>query len=520
MCDVVLKPNMMQQFSGLLTRRVTYAWRNWPGTLSAVLIPFLVILVLMGLQYLGVSVPDARRLDLSWSEDTPYQVSSHDHVVGRWDLSAPEVVTVQRGAVGLPDISAATPLTPVEFYICNQWKPYEMIPTPSSSFNINLCAAILRFSATLIDEKTAWFEVTALGVTSRSVFADMTALHMTPVALVGDESVGVVNYPFPHTAYQESKSRSNLVLTLAVGGYFAIALTVIAGSLLSYVMMEKTRGIKEQLYVSGCGLLTYWVASWSFDFLLTFIAICPTWIPLTIFDIKAYLDSSNMAAVWMLLIGFCFAMPPFNYVMSLLSRTNTIATYMQVGAGVGGGLIGSFVVAVLYYGVVAPEIALVLAWMLRVVPTFPVAQGLTTLFFAYVGYLNAPTGGPVETHAFDSQMLNTCSEVRLSGLADKVYDTCFGVAGDDVIMLFLFGVIYFGLTILIDYRKNDDKWNPDRQLHVPPEKRGEEDGRVVAEKDRVAKLDPTTQMIYFKDLKKVYNPGKKSEVSFSSRGCY
>ncbi|EER00801.1 conserved hypothetical protein [Perkinsus marinus ATCC 50983] len=512
MCDVVLKPNMMQQFSGLITRRVTYAWRNWPGTLSAVLIPFLVILILMGLQYLGVSVPDARRLDLSWSEDTPYQVSSHDHVVGRWDLSAPEVVTVQRGAVGLPDISAATPLTPEEFYICNQWKPYEMIPTASSSFNINLCAAILRFSATLIDEKTAWFEVTALGVTSRSVFADMTALHMTPLALVGDESVGVVNYPFPHTAYQESKSRSNLVLTLAVGGYFAIALTVVAGSLLSYVMMEKTRGIKEQLYVSGCGLLTYWVASWSFDFLLTFIAICPTWIPLTIFDIKAYLDLSNMAAVWMLLIGFCFAMPPFNYLVSLLSRTNTIATYMQVGAGVGGGLIGSFVVAVLYYGVVAPEIALVLAWMLRVVPTFPVAQGLTTLFFAHVGYLNAPTGDPVETHAFDSQMLNTCSEVRLSGLADKVYDTCFGVAGDDVIMLFLSGVIYFGLTILIDYRKNDDKWNPDRQLHVPPEKRGEEDGRVVAEKGRVAKLEPTTQMIYFNDLKKVYNPGKKSEV--------
>ncbi|KAF4688251.1 (ABC) transporter [Perkinsus olseni] len=482
MYDLSVKPNSMQQFFGLMARRLTYSRRNWGGTLAVLLIPFLVILVLMGLQYLGVTVFDARRLGLRWGDSTPYDVYQQEHIIGRWDLSDPEVVRVQRGSQDLPDISAATPLTPDEFTACNQWQPYKMIPSEDPPMNLNLCAGILRFSASLLGEDTAWFEVTALGVTSRSVFADMTALHMTPFALAGDESPGVINYPFPHTAYQNSKSRSNLVLTLAVGGYFAIALTVVAGSLLSYVMMEKTRGIKEQFYVSGCGLLTYWVSSWTFDFVITFIAICPTWIPLVIFDIEAYLEPANMGAVWTLLIG------------------------------VGCGLIGSFVVAILYYGVVAPGIGLALMWIFRVVPTFPVAQALTSIFFTDLGFLNDPSGERVESNPFDSQILNTCSEVQLEGIDDKTFDTCLAVAGDDVIMLFLFGVIYFGLTILIDYKMNDDKWDPNRDLPVPPEKRGVEDERVIAEKERVSKLDPTTQMIYFKDLKKVYNPGKKNDV--------
>ncbi|KAF4736045.1 (ABC) transporter, partial [Perkinsus olseni] len=140
------------------------------------------------------------------------------------------------------------------------------------------------------------------------------------------------------------------------------------------------------------------------------------------------------------------------------------------------------------------------------------AQALTSIFFTDLGFLNDPSGERVESNPFDSQILNTCSEVQLEGIDDKTFDTCLAVAGDDVIMLFLFGVIYFGLTILIDYKMNDDKWDPNRDLPVPPEKRGVEDERVIAEKERVSKLDPTTQMIYFKDLKKVYNPGKKNDV--------
>ncbi|KAF4657352.1 (ABC) transporter, partial [Perkinsus chesapeaki] len=512
MYDLSLKPSPWQQFVGLLVRRATYAWRNWSGTIAALLIPTLVILVLMGLQYLGVTVFDARRLMLGWGKDTPYELYPSYHVIGRWDISQPEVVKVENGWETLSDISAALPLTEKESSICSEWEPYLMLPSQEVSQNLNLCAAILRFSASLMYESTAWFEVTASGITSRSVFADMTALHMTPFALVGNEFISVVNYPFPHTAYQDSKSLGNLVLTLAVGGYYAIALTVVAGSLLSYVMMEKTRGIKEQLFVSGCGPLTYWVSCWFFDFLLTFIAVCPTWIPLAIFDIEAYLDPDNMGVIWVLLIGFCFAMPCFNYLVSILARTNTIATYIQVGSGVGAGLIGSFVVSILYLGVVAPDIGLALMWILRVVPAFPVAQGLTSIFYTYLGFLNSPSGEGVQTHPFDAQILNTCSEVRLKGMDNKTYDTCLGVAGDDVIVLFLCGVVYFGLTIFIDFRMNDNRWNTNRDLPVPPEKRGVEDERVIEEKERVSKLDASTQMIYFKDLKKVYYEGKKNEV--------
>ncbi|KAF4718957.1 hypothetical protein FOZ62_025447 [Perkinsus olseni] len=335
----------------------------------------------------------------------------------------------------------------------------------------------------------------------------MTALHMTPFALAGNEPLTVVNHPFPHTASQLSNSVANFAVTFSVGGFYAIALTVVASTLLSYMMMEKTTKIKEQLYVSGCGLLPYWATSWVFDFFFSLIAVCLTFIPLRVYGIDIYLKEENQAAVWALLVGFCFATPPFNYLISVVARTSTIATYMRIAASILAGLVGSFGVSVLFYSGISPRIGYVLMWILRVFPAYSVAQGLTSLFFTSLQYLNQTPSKP-----FDSEILNTCHDTTLYNMNGMPFDVCLAVAGDEVITLFIYGVFYFVVVLFLDYELCKNKWNPDRELDVPPEMRGVEDDSVKAEKERVSELDPTTQMIYFKDLKKVYNAGKKNEV--------
>ncbi|KAF4670224.1 hypothetical protein FOZ61_001242 [Perkinsus olseni] len=511
--EIELKPTFSQQVRGLLMRRLVYAYRNWVGTLAALLIPMVVLLVLLGFQKTAVSIGDATSLTLRPSSN-PYKAGPSQHIVAQWSTVDPFVVTVARNGQPLPSIDASLPLTNAEVHACSLLKPYDAIPyepntPPNSTLNNALCAGILRFSASLLGEDTAWFEVTALGVTSRSVFADMTALHMTPFALAGNQPLTVVNHPLPHTASQFSNSLTNFAVTFSVGGFYAIALTVVASTLLSYMMMEKTTKIKEQLYVSGCGLLPYWTASWVFDFLFSLIAVCLTFIPLRVYEVNTYLQPDNQAAVWALLVGFCFATPPFNYLISVVARTSTIATYMRIASSILGGLVGSFAISVLFFARISPLAGLILMWIVRVFPTYSVAQGLTTIFFT--GLQNTGAGS-FTPKPFDSQILRTCHDTTVFDINGNPFNVCAFVAGDDVIMLFVYGVIYFGLLLFLDYKLNDDKWNPDRDLAVPPEKCGVEDERVIAEKERVSKLDPTTQMIYFKDLKKVFYPGKDSEV--------
>ncbi|KAF4736870.1 hypothetical protein FOZ62_012697, partial [Perkinsus olseni] len=167
-----------------------------------------------------------------------------------------------------------------------------------------------------------------------------------------------------------------------------------------------------------------------------------------------------------------------------------------------------FTISLLFFAGISPLAGLILMWIVRIFPTYSVAQGLTTIFFTGLQNIGA---GSFTPKPFDSQILRTCHDTTINDINGGPFEVCFFVAGDDVIMLFVYGVVYFGLLLFLDYKLNDDKWNPDRDLPVPPEKRGVEDERVIAEKERVSKLDPTTQMIYFKDLKKVFYPGKDNE---------
>ncbi|KAF4733685.1 hypothetical protein FOZ63_018713, partial [Perkinsus olseni] len=57
--DIQLKPTFSQQVHGLMTRRLVYAYRNWFGTLAAILLPMVVLLVLMGFEQAAASTGDA-----------------------------------------------------------------------------------------------------------------------------------------------------------------------------------------------------------------------------------------------------------------------------------------------------------------------------------------------------------------------------------------------------------------------------------------------------------------------------
>ncbi|KAF4713507.1 hypothetical protein FOZ63_012679, partial [Perkinsus olseni] len=99
--DIELKPTFSQQVRGLLMRRLVYVCRNWVGTLAALLIPMVVLLVLLGFQKAAVSIGDATSLTLRPSSN-PYKAGPSQHIVAQWSTVDPFVVTVTRNGQPLP----------------------------------------------------------------------------------------------------------------------------------------------------------------------------------------------------------------------------------------------------------------------------------------------------------------------------------------------------------------------------------------------------------------------------------
>ncbi|KAF4699660.1 hypothetical protein FOZ62_026554, partial [Perkinsus olseni] len=520
--DIPVRRNIFNQFLILSLRRLIYGYRKWGATLAGFIIPFLVLLALLGLQKASLALKDPIPKVLG-PTDSPYDLGPSTHVGGYWDYDRPQVLrTVYGDTEVIADLSKEK-LSFFQFVECMHMQPWYFMANPRKKVdplfprNQAICKAVTTFSRSLLGNNTATFDTSAYGITTRVVFADMTAMHMVPYAMSTDHpNATVVNHPLPVTYGQKSADMVNLSMSFSLGGMFVIAFIIAASNMLSYAMMEKTSLVKEQLYVSGCNIAMYWISSWIYDFLTIFACAALCFSSIKIYGLDLFLHGRALAATWLLLLGFCFCAPGFNYCVSLISKTTTIATYIRVGIGLVIGMIGSFVVAFLLYGGLRNPAGVPLMWVFRLVPSFPLANGITTMFFATLGMVRTPDGrSGVVVPPLTSVIGGNCVEGSTPG-SQGYY--CVAVAGDDIIMLFIMGIFYLVVAICLDYWLCNTRWNTKKDVVVPADKLGFEDHRVLEEKKRVAALDPETQMVYIRNLKKVFHQHNKKKQVWAVRG--
>ncbi|KAF4695060.1 hypothetical protein FOZ60_005798 [Perkinsus olseni] len=474
--DIPVRRNIFNQFLILSLRRLIYGYRKWGATLAGFIIPFLVLLALLGLQKASLALKDPIPKVLG-PTDSPYDLGPSTHVSGFWDYDRPQVLrTVYGDTEVITDLSKEK-LSFFQFVECMHMQPW----------NQAICKAVTTFSRSLLGNNTATFDTTAYGITTRVVFADMTAMHMVPYAMATDQpNATIVNHPLPVTYGQKSADMVNLSMSFSLGGMFVIAFIIAASNMLSYAMMEKTSLVKEQLYVSGCNIVMYWISSWIYDFLTIFACAALCFSSIKIYGLDLFLHGRGSG-------GYLAALAGILFLCSLASTT-------AVGIGLVIGMIGSFVVAFLLYGGLRNPAGVPLMWVFRLVPSFPLANGITTMFFATLGMVRTPDGrSGVVVPPLTSVIGGNCVEGSTPG-SQGYY--CVAVAGDDIIMLFIMGVFYLVLAICLDYWLCNTRWNTKKDVVVPADKLGFEDHR----------------MVYIRNLKKVFHQHNKKKQVWAVRG--
>ena len=122
--------------------------------------------------------------------------------------------------------------------------------------------------------------------------------------------------PYPPT--QLTKARIETTAASTVIFVSAIAYSMMVVAVVSYLVVERTNGLKHLQIISGMQLSAYWIGNFVFDFLKMQVTICMTIVMFFGFD----LGYENAAVTYACLP---FGILPFTYVTSFIFSSDSAA---------------------------------------------------------------------------------------------------------------------------------------------------------------------------------------------------
>jgi ATP-binding cassette subfamily A (ABC1) protein 3 len=129
-------------------------------------------------------------------------------------------------------------------------------------------------------------------------------------------SFKVRSSPYPPTNF--ILSRIELTGANAVIFITAIAYSIIIVSIVSYLVVERTNGLKHLQVISGMQLKAYWIGNFLFDFLKFEVTIVATIILFFAFEM-------GFDNAWVTYLVLPFGILPFTYVSSFVFSQDSAA---------------------------------------------------------------------------------------------------------------------------------------------------------------------------------------------------
>jgi ABC-type multidrug transport system ATPase subunit len=194
--------------------------------------------------------------------------------------------------------------------------------------------------------------------------------------------------PFPRTEGQTDPNKliGALALGFAIALWTTIALSYIPALLVFFVTMEKEKKIYHQQKVMGVSTLAYHLSNYIFDIL----AFLPSLVIITLVYATMAPEAlkSNLVGVFLLLVLYIVAIPPFGYVLSRQFSKSTTAQSATTGINILVGiilLIAYFVLLLISlsndsYKHYANLVGVIGSFLL---PNFAVGSGLINLSFFF-----------------------------------------------------------------------------------------------------------------------------------------
>ncbi|XP_030648495.1 phospholipid-transporting ATPase ABCA1b isoform X2 [Chanos chanos] len=302
---------------------------------------------------------------------------------------------------------------------------------------------------------------------------------------------GITAHNHPLNLTKEQLSQVALVTTsvdVLVSICVIFAMSFVPASFVVFLIQERVNKAKHMQFISGVQPFLYWVANFIWD-------MCNYVVPATLvilifvcFQQKAYVSSTNLPALALLLLLYGWSITPLMYPASFFftipSTAYVVLTSVNILIGINGS-ISTFVME-LFGNHEIGGINDILKNVLLIFPHFCLGRGLIDM---------------VKNQAM-ADALERFGENRLRSPLE------WDMVGKNLFAMALEGVVFFIITVLIQYRF----FFKPRPLSAKLSPVGEEDEDVARERQRIMSGAGQGDILELRQLTKVYKRKQKPAV--------
>lgn len=178
--------------------------------------------------------------------------------------------------------------------------------------------------------------------------------------------------------------------------------------------------------VSGVSVKAYWFSNWLMDLGKHVIPAVVCCLLILAFDISALIEGENYGFSWLIFFLYGWSIIPFCYLFSFVFKQQGNAMLLSFFLHLLIGSIVSLIIYILRLIKSTRDVAVILAWIFRVIPSFSFAFGI----------------------------LNACSKetyMVMFGWTEMKSTYDIEVSGGDILMLAITGVAYIILIFIVEY---------------------------------------------------------------------
>ena len=317
--DAVL---FIQQFYGMLVKRIANTIRNWLLTVSQfvpVIFTIWALIVIRTLPGPGDSPP--LRLDLSRLPGTVVTYSSGVNETGRWLADAyASYLQDHFGSVQLAyvnNISGYEDDPDVLRYLVSEGERsiatynnhYSIACEMSGDVNITANGTVAK--ATMLFNNQ--------GYHAAAISLNTFANAVLQVVGLRNASLVTVNHPMPRTANDAVNDQMNQGFEgMAIAFNLQFGMSFLAASFVLFLIRERSVKSKHCQFVSGASSLTFWSATFFWD-VINYLPPCAgVLLAYVAFDIQPFIGDGRFLDILLLLLLYAWAVLPFMYLLSFI----------------------------------------------------------------------------------------------------------------------------------------------------------------------------------------------------------
>lgn len=314
----------------------------------------------------------------------------------------------------------------------------------------------------------------------------------------GDSSYSIetTNYPLPNSVNNKADNVTSDFSALLLAIFLALGMAYMAASFVTFIVQERVSKAKHLQFVSGVDTLSYWLATYTWDFINYLVPAIVILILFAAFQVDSYKDEMGIVFLLLLLFGLCVL--PFVYCLSFIFTSPVVGyalTVFLLSILSLAMLITVFVLQIPSVGY--EDEAEICHYIFMLVPTYTLAYGFVDLNQNY-GY---------------RKVCNESPEAKLRCDVVGIKYTDHGLTwerpgiGQMVLYMFVEAVVLFILVLLIEVKFFLGGFSRNSGGADGTERRSNEDEDVFNERNRVSMMKPEEidgEAVVLKDLTKVY----------------